>query len=126
MTDEYNDCLRQWAADRLGIPVERVETVKIEHDEGYYYSSLTWEDESWSAVVTGWDVHSPDMLKSLREMALRHSRDRHLVTSYSAAYERMADRATIYLDGDEFGPVLNAVLSHVGKEIPPYTPRGEA
>lgn len=45
------DALKAWAAKRLEVPVETVESVRFEHEPAYAYSSWTWEPESDNAYV---------------------------------------------------------------------------
>lgn len=49
------DMIRTWAARKLGVPVEDIESVRFEHEDGYGNDSGTWwpEENDAYAIVKG-------------------------------------------------------------------------
>ena len=48
---EYKNVLNRWAAEKLGVSASEIDSVEFIYDEGYCYSSCTYESPSFEATV---------------------------------------------------------------------------
>lgn len=57
MTRTLEECAKIWAARKLGVELERIDSVSFDSDPGYYYSEYTKQDPYCRVTIGVWSKH---------------------------------------------------------------------